>query len=193
MPILKIKPTPKGEGGTTVVANPTLEGTEPNLTGLEVSGTKYKVPEGGGSNDPYTFNLYELAHYVEGKHLNVDNFISLINQMPEKDGEHIIPYIPIACTSYSGVVYIGIRDDGSSHYFNAGQVSYPECYTVEDILSYKNEIESIIFEAMNLGENRLVDDYFAISCNMQAYAFGREDYEYLGKLTKEQLFGLFTE
>ena len=49
MSVLKIKPTPKGEGGTTVVANPTLEGTEPNLTGLEVEGTKYKVPEGGGS------------------------------------------------------------------------------------------------------------------------------------------------
>lgn len=34
---------------TTVVANPTLEGTEPDLTGLEVDGTKYAVPQGGGS------------------------------------------------------------------------------------------------------------------------------------------------
>ena len=34
-------------GGTTVVANPTLDGTEANLTGLQVSGTKYKV-----SNSP---------------------------------------------------------------------------------------------------------------------------------------------
>ena len=31
-------------GGTTVVANPTLTGTELDLKGLEVSGTKYKVP-----------------------------------------------------------------------------------------------------------------------------------------------------
>lgn len=35
-------------GGTTVVANPTLSGSEAELTGLEVAGTKYKVPQGGG-------------------------------------------------------------------------------------------------------------------------------------------------
>lgn len=34
--------------GTTVVANPTLAGTEDSLTGLEIDGTKYKV--GGGSS-----------------------------------------------------------------------------------------------------------------------------------------------
>ena len=33
-------------GGSSVVANPELEGTEPELTGLEVEGGKYKVPEG---------------------------------------------------------------------------------------------------------------------------------------------------
>ena len=32
-------------GGTEVVANPTLAGTEGNLTGLQVGDTKYKVPE----------------------------------------------------------------------------------------------------------------------------------------------------
>ncbi len=31
-----------------VVANPTLAGTEADLTGLQVGDTKYKVPEGGG-------------------------------------------------------------------------------------------------------------------------------------------------
>ena len=35
-------------GGTTVVANPTLAGTEADLTGLQVGDTKYKVPAGGG-------------------------------------------------------------------------------------------------------------------------------------------------
>lgn len=34
-------------GGTTVVANPTLSGSEAELTGLEVDGKKYKVPQGG--------------------------------------------------------------------------------------------------------------------------------------------------
>ena len=36
-------------GGTEVVANPSLAGTESDLTGLEVAGTKYKVPTGGGT------------------------------------------------------------------------------------------------------------------------------------------------
>lgn len=35
-------------GGTTVVANPTLAGTEADLTGLQVGDTKYAVPQGGG-------------------------------------------------------------------------------------------------------------------------------------------------
>ena len=35
--------------GTEVVANPVLAGTESDLTGLEVAGTKYKVPTGGGT------------------------------------------------------------------------------------------------------------------------------------------------
>lgn len=34
-------------GGTEVVANPTLSGSESDLTGLEVAGTKYKVSAGG--------------------------------------------------------------------------------------------------------------------------------------------------
>lgn len=36
-----------GGGGTEVVANPTLAGTEADLTGLQVGDTKYKVPSGG--------------------------------------------------------------------------------------------------------------------------------------------------
>lgn len=40
--------------GSEVVANPTLSGTETNLTGLEVDGTKYAVTGGGGSQKiPY--------------------------------------------------------------------------------------------------------------------------------------------
>lgn len=35
--------------GTEVVANPSLAGTESDLTGLEVAGTKYKVPTGAGT------------------------------------------------------------------------------------------------------------------------------------------------
>lgn len=36
--------------GTEVIANPTLAGTEANLTGLQVGNNKYKVPQGGGAS-----------------------------------------------------------------------------------------------------------------------------------------------
>jgi len=39
-------PDEAGGGGTTVVANPTLAGTEANLTGLQVGDTKFAVPQG---------------------------------------------------------------------------------------------------------------------------------------------------
>ena len=45
----------KIEGGTTVVANPTMAGTESDLTGLQVGDTKYKVPEKGHM---YLYQLY---------------------------------------------------------------------------------------------------------------------------------------
>ena len=46
--------------GSSVIANPTLEGTESALSGLEVDGTKYKVESGGGS----AAHLYEHNCYV---------------------------------------------------------------------------------------------------------------------------------
>ena len=49
-----------GGGGSSVIANPTLEGTEAALSGLEVDGTKYKVESGGGLAAP----LY--LHFVYG-------------------------------------------------------------------------------------------------------------------------------
>lgn len=39
-----------GGGGTTVVANPELAGTEDTLTGLQVGDTKYKIETGGGNS-----------------------------------------------------------------------------------------------------------------------------------------------
>ena len=47
-----------GGGGTEVVANPELVGTEDNLTGLEVGDTKYKVPKG------YELHTYTVKTYI---------------------------------------------------------------------------------------------------------------------------------
>lgn len=54
---LAIKAIQGGGGGTNVVANPTLAGTEADLTGLQVGDTKYAIPAGSG-----TTTLYQ--HYI---------------------------------------------------------------------------------------------------------------------------------
>lgn len=38
----------EGEMGTVVIANPEIEGTEPNLTALQVGEDKFKIPSGSG-------------------------------------------------------------------------------------------------------------------------------------------------
>lgn len=67
-----ISTTSGGGSGTTVVANPTLAGTEADLTGLEVDGTKYKVSSGsgGGSSTPLLEDIVDSAgnkRFVEGE------------------------------------------------------------------------------------------------------------------------------
>lgn len=44
----------EGEMGTTVVANPEIEGDEPNLTALQVGEEKFQIPIGGTSNVEWT-------------------------------------------------------------------------------------------------------------------------------------------
>ena len=50
--------------GSEVVANPTLAGTETNLTGLEVDGTKYAVSGGGGGFNKTV--LWDSGSYSSG-------------------------------------------------------------------------------------------------------------------------------
>ena len=61
-------------GGTTVVANPTLVGTEANLTGLQVGEQKYKVPEGGSGEVvklPTLLGIKPLIRYKDLNHQNL--------------------------------------------------------------------------------------------------------------------------
>lgn len=47
---MHVRETIQTGSGTTVIANPTLVGTEDELTGLQVGETKYKVPSGGSGS-----------------------------------------------------------------------------------------------------------------------------------------------
>lgn len=67
-------------GGSNVVANPDLEGDEPELEGLEINGDKFKIPAGGSGSDiavnveeePASEILRNIL--VDGKRFDVNSF-----------------------------------------------------------------------------------------------------------------------
>lgn len=64
------------EGLTSVVANPTLAGTEADLTGLQVGDTKYKVPSGGGGGQLYRHHIRLLSGALTMNKAVLVSFIS---------------------------------------------------------------------------------------------------------------------
>lgn len=103
-------------GGTKVVANPSLSGAERNLTGLEVAGTKYKVPSGGSGGGGT--QLY--MHVIEGTDNNgetitVNLLTTLGSEMSSIEDLGKEPILSVGfdafignciCTFDGGVLYI---------------------------------------------------------------------------------------
>lgn len=68
---------------TDVVVNPTLSGDEPEMTGIQIGGQKYKAPQGGGASggSPYVLTKQDLKDITVGAHLDVEATISLIQEL----------------------------------------------------------------------------------------------------------------
>lgn len=66
-----------------VVVNPALSGDEPEMTGIQVGGQKYKAPQGGGASvgSPYIVTIQDLRDITVGAHLDVEATISLIQEL----------------------------------------------------------------------------------------------------------------
>ena len=109
--------------GGEVVANPELEGTEPNLTGIEVDGAKYKVPQGGGDAPINLANYFVKYGSYNSKvtisrdsnyKLDIEDLISYIQEM----GIGNLPFEPNL---------IGTENNGCnlicSNYDNLGDVT----------------------------------------------------------------------
>lgn len=101
------------QSGTNVVANPTLEGSETDLTGLEVDGVKYKVPQGGGSEQ----HLYQhvIRIFVDNKS-GWNNSIITITLLNSDDAA-IESYSSLSSNMTVGLIYpasgIAYIDDAS--------------------------------------------------------------------------------
>ena len=70
-------------GGTTVIANPTLAGTEADLTGLQVGETKYKVSQGGGGSDVHLYqHNITIDHYDNEQQIGYLANFKIFNSNP---------------------------------------------------------------------------------------------------------------
>ena len=100
-------------GGTTVIANPTLAGTEADLTGLQVGETKYKVPQGSGGIE---YVELEVTGLITSGTLTQEQMTKLENGafIKTTDGRVFFPNISQV---YSSTVYE-----------NAGAFKYQEIF-----------------------------------------------------------------
>ena len=67
-----------------VSANPTLSGSETELTGLQIGSTKYKIPSGGGGSGSCTLDDLEAEYKESIANEDIDN----INAVPVLDVEN---------------------------------------------------------------------------------------------------------
>lgn len=86
------------QSGTSVVANPTLAGTETELTGLQVGDTKYKIPSGGSTID--------IAFHSDDSYLSSVEYNGMTYNVARKLYRHIF-------IGTDGQMYITIIVDDS--------------------------------------------------------------------------------
>lgn len=103
-------------GGSEVVANPTLAGTEAALTGLEVDGTKYKVnqpivvegnPSGAGGGSALTgLKIGDTVYKVRDGSTNGLGYLTTAPSAANTDGIKIVVLSAEPATKYNGYLYI---------------------------------------------------------------------------------------
>lgn len=161
-----VKFVEQGGGGTTVVANPTLAGTEGFLTGIQVGDTKYKVQmfddiEVAAKDFSNILSLFE--YILTHQDITVDKRFIVKDGQIVDDLEHIFTNLPsVAAAFLNGCVGASeksfmlfdlcgakyVDDTASSrHYvtvplqFNLGFETESETTTA--VVTYSSDIESI--------------------------------------------------
>ena len=118
-------------GGTEVIANPELDGTEAALTGLQVGNTKYKVEAGGSSESLKIFKLVGEPD-ESGKVTNETDIATLEGVMTDYITNETIPLLIMAYEGES-VVYNTLYCSGTNMSFMtaAAQPSGFEFYIID--------------------------------------------------------------
>lgn len=109
---------------TDVVVNPTLSGDEPEMTGIQIGGQKYKAPQGGGGSGIVNEALYnsivvppsKLARSVDGSRLNVERLLDSLQKRASTDYHSTLYIAPYFNSSNKGSVFIHLTEYGSGRY-----------------------------------------------------------------------------
>lgn len=150
------------------VANPTLDGTEANLTALSVNGTKYKIAGGGSGGD-----------YIAGNGINItDNTISAdTNVLATKEdiptGETDITFNGTPTTTTEDLNNVVIGD--TTYLINS---SYNPNLLLNDEMTINQRGKSVYYGPSTYGTDRwlLIDDYAFMRTNTNSqWVTGIED------------------
>lgn len=118
-------------------ANPTLDGTESDLTGLKLGGVKYKVPSGGGgsghlywhsinmingnvTSPGVNYNLYIIYLSTSSAELTKDDFMAIVNANQSADFLAVVgvtsnsSYFPVKIKYYNSTTFSVFYTSGST-------------------------------------------------------------------------------
>lgn len=113
---------PKEYVDSRVIANPTLAGTEANLTGVQIGTTKYKVPSGGGGGSALSFTVDLGWRWQNDQQTIYDaNFIA-------SGYAYVVTPSPISASKYAsyGIYADNVTTDGQMTFHRSSPSSHAE-------------------------------------------------------------------
>lgn len=171
-----------GDVGTSVVANPELAGTESSLTGLEVDGEKYKIPEGtevianptlSGTESPLTGLQVGDTKYAVGGGTKLYKHIVAYKRYNMSGTPNINLYFFIINNSQTPYTIESFSNDIANNFATKPCPVYLKCFGSSDTLEYRiyffNKISKTTYGANTTYEIELlyysIDENNALKCN----------------------------
>lgn len=163
---------------TDVIVNPTLTGNEPEMTGIQVGGQKYKAPQGGdGVNNlcDYYFNLASINAATMFNDARYYLYMDDIIQYVKDSGIGDIPFEPnLEGTESSGIELISSRDGTVSslelNFYNQTTSSNSSLFI--DMFEVNFAVDELINEEGDTFLEFLIRNRDAIQEVFRDYSFG---------------------
>lgn len=158
----------------------------------------------GGGDSKILGSTLEMAQYLVGKHLVVDNLLALIEKYVPNYNDVQVVYVAMGGytnDSMSRSLFYG-GCDGSEEILDVlgHQLNYESQYfnnVYESLVTYKTQLENETFTSddfLNISQN--MSNYTFLGLNIAYHGFDEisfKEHEFEVPVTKEELLGLFAE